>query len=111
MKLNKVAESIIAEGSGASFCKRIAELERDKKALQLVVDHSVEDYKMVVAGSRTISSGRDRLKIRCESLQAELVQARSDAKKRVSNLEAKVKFAEAHGVELATEGEKNLGDF
>jgi hypothetical protein len=31
----------------------------------------------------------------CESLQAKLVQARSDVEKRVSDLEVKVKFAEA----------------
>jgi hypothetical protein len=44
MKLTKVAKSIIAEDSGALFHKRIAELERDKKALQLAVEHSTDDY-------------------------------------------------------------------
>jgi hypothetical protein len=66
---------------------------------------------MVVAGSKKLSSERDQLKIRCESLQAELAQAHSDAEKRVSDLEAKVKFAEAHGIEIAVESEKKLGDF
>jgi hypothetical protein len=75
------------------------------------VDHGAEDYEMVVAGSREVSSECDQLKIHCESLQAELVQARSDAEKRVSDLEVKVKFAEARGVEIASESEKNLGDF
>jgi hypothetical protein len=111
MKLTKVAESIIAEDTGASLHKRIAELERDKKVLQLAVDHGAEDYEMVVVGSRKLSSECNQLKIRCESLQAELAQARSDAKNRVSDLDAKVKFAEACGVEIAAEGEKNLGDF
>jgi hypothetical protein len=36
----------------------------------------------------------------CESLQAKFVQARSDVEKRVSDLEVKVKFAEARGVEI-----------
>jgi hypothetical protein len=35
-----------------------------------------------------------------------LAQARSDAEKCVSNLVAKVKFAEACGVEIAAKGEK-----
>jgi hypothetical protein len=56
MKLTKVAESIIAEDSGPSLHKHIAELERDKKVLQLVVDHSAKDYKMVVVGSRKLST-------------------------------------------------------
>jgi hypothetical protein len=76
----------------------------DKKVLQLAVDHSAEDYEMVVAGSRKLYSERDQcdqLKICCESLQA-----RSDAEKCVSNLVAKVKFAEACGVEIAAKGEK-----
>jgi hypothetical protein len=45
----------------------------DKKVLQLAVDHSAEDYEMVVAGSRKLYSERDQcdqLKICCESLQA-----------------------------------------
>jgi DNA-binding MarR family transcriptional regulator len=111
MKLTKVVESIIVEDSGASLRKRIVELERDKKVLQLAVDHSAEDYEMVVGGSRKLSSKCDQLKIRCKSLQAELAQAHSDVEKHVSDLEAKVKFAKDRGVEIATESEKNLGDF
>jgi hypothetical protein len=111
MKLTKVAESIIAEDSGPSLHKHIAELERDKKVLQLVVDHSAKDYKMVVVGSRKLSTQRDQLMIHSESLQAELAQACSDADKRIFDLEAKVKFADARGIETAAEGKKNLGDF
>jgi hypothetical protein len=39
MKLTKDAESIIAEDSGALLHKCIAELQRDKKALKLAMDH------------------------------------------------------------------------
>jgi hypothetical protein len=109
MKLAMVAESIIVEDSGASLHKCIVDLGRDKKALQLAVDHDPEDYEMVVASFRNLSSEHDQLKICCESLLAELAQARFDAEKRVSDLEAKVKFAEACGIEIAAEGEKNLG--
>jgi hypothetical protein len=68
MKLTKVAESNITEDSGASLRKRIAEHEREKKALQVDVDHGTEDYKLVVAGSRKLSSEHDQLKICCEGL-------------------------------------------
>jgi hypothetical protein len=44
------------------------------------------------------------LKCRCEDLQATLVEAHSDTKKRVVDLEAKVKSVEDHG-------EKHLRDF
>jgi hypothetical protein len=111
MKLAKIVESIITKDSGASLHKRTMELERDKEVLQLAVDHSAEDYVMVAAGNRKLSSECDQLKTHCESLQAELAQARSDAKKCVSDLEAKVRFAEALGIEIAAEGEKILGDF
>jgi hypothetical protein len=44
------------------------------------------------------------LKSCCKDLQAALAEARSDAKKRVANFEAKVKSVETHG-------EKHLRDF
>jgi hypothetical protein len=106
MKLTKVAEGIIAEDSVALLHKHVVELERDKEVLQLAVDHSAEDYEMAVVGNRKLSSERNQLKIRCESLEAELAQARSDAEKRVSDLELRVRFAKAHGVEIAAGARK-----
>jgi hypothetical protein len=46
----------------------------------------------------------NELKCRCEDQQAALTKAHFDAKKRVADLEAKVKSAEAHG-------ERRLRDF
>jgi hypothetical protein len=40
-----------------------------------------------------------------------LAQACFDAKKHISNLEAKVVSAEAHNVDIAAKGEKSLRDF
>jgi hypothetical protein len=54
MKLTKVIETIIAEDSGDSLWKCIAELERDKDALQRVVDLNAEDYDLVVAGIKNL---------------------------------------------------------
>jgi hypothetical protein len=53
-------------------------LENEQGALWLALDHSTEDYEIVVVGSRKLSSERDKLKIHSDSLQAELAQARSD---------------------------------
>jgi hypothetical protein len=111
MKLTKVAESIIAEDSGAPLRKHIAKLEKDRDMLWLALDHSTEDYDIIVAGSRKLSSECDQLEIRCNNLQAKLEQAHSDAKKRISDMEAKVASTEARSVEIAAKGEKDLKDF
>jgi hypothetical protein len=40
-----------------------------------------------------------------------MAQNHSDADNRIADLEAKVKFAETRGVEIATKGNKKLKDF
>jgi hypothetical protein len=60
--LTKVAETIIAEDSGDSLRRRIMELEKDKDALQRALDHSTEDYNIVLAGCKKHASERDQLK-------------------------------------------------
>jgi hypothetical protein len=54
--LARAAESIIAEDSGASLCRRIAELEEDTNTLQHIVDHSVEGYNLLVMGNKSLLS-------------------------------------------------------
>jgi SMC interacting uncharacterized protein involved in chromosome segregation len=90
MKLAKVAVNILAEDNDAPHHERITELEKERGAVMIALGHSAEDYEIVVAGSRKLSSEHDQLKIRCDSLQAELAQAHSDTEKRISDLEAKV---------------------
>jgi hypothetical protein len=67
MELRKVAENILVEDSGAPLHECIAELEKERGALRVPLDHSIEDYEMVVAGNRKFSSERDQLKIHRES--------------------------------------------
>jgi hypothetical protein len=52
VKLTKVAETIIAEDSGDSLQKLIVGLEKDKDALQRVVDLNAEDYDLVLVGNK-----------------------------------------------------------
>jgi hypothetical protein len=79
--------------------------------LRLALDHSAEDYDIVVAGSIKLCSKRDQLKIRSDNLQAELAQARYNAEKQISDLEVKVVSAEGRSVEIVAKGEKSLRDF
>jgi hypothetical protein len=104
LKLTKAAKTIIAKDSRVPLCWRIAELEEDKNMLQCAVDHSVEDYNLLVMGNKSLLSERNELKCHCEELQVALAEARSNAKKRVVDLEVKVKTVKAHD-------EKRLRDF
>jgi molybdopterin converting factor small subunit len=81
MTLTEAAGTIIAEDDRASLWKRIAELEKDKSTLQRVVDLGTEDYNLVVTGNRKLSSQRNELKLRCESLEADLARVCSNAEK------------------------------
>jgi hypothetical protein len=72
--------------------------------LHRAMDNSIEDYNLLVTGNKSLFSEHNELKCRCKDLQAALVEACSDAKKRVADLKAKVKTVKAHG-------EKCLRDF
>jgi hypothetical protein len=111
MKLTKVAETIIAEDSGDLLWKLIAELEMDNNTLKHTVDLNAKDYNLVVVGNKKLAFEHNQLNLYSESLQAKMAQIRSDADKRITDLEAKTKFAETHVVEIAAEGDKILKDF
>jgi hypothetical protein len=57
----------------------MAELEKDKDALQLDVDHGINDNNLLVTGNKNLSPERDELKSHCDDQQDELVKVRSDA--------------------------------
>jgi hypothetical protein len=57
----------------------MAELEKDKDALQLDVDHGINDNNLLVTGNKNLSSERDELTSHCDDQQDELVKVRSDA--------------------------------
>jgi hypothetical protein len=100
--LTKAAKTIIAKDNGASLHQRIVELEAENNMPQCVVDNGIEDYDMLLEGNKSLLVERDDLHFRCEDLQAELAEVRSDTKKQIVDLEAKVEFAEAHSVDVAT---------
>jgi hypothetical protein len=68
LKLTRAAKIIIIEDSEAPLCKRIVELEEDKNMLQCDVDHSIEDYILMVMGNKSLLHERNELKCRCEDL-------------------------------------------
>jgi FtsZ-binding cell division protein ZapB len=59
LKLTRAVETIIAEDSWALLRRHIAELEEDKNTLQHIVDHSIEDYNMLVMGNKSLLSKRN----------------------------------------------------
>jgi hypothetical protein len=75
------------------------------------VDLCIEDYNLLVAGNKKLTSERNELKHRCTDLHAALVEVHSDAQKRIDGLEARVKSAEACIINAATNGEKRLKEF
>jgi hypothetical protein len=111
MKLTRATRTIIAENSGVSLHRHVVELEKDKDTLQRVVDHGIEDYNLLVAGNKSLASEHDELKSHCEGLQAKLANTCSDTEKRVAALEAKVKFVEAHNIDVASARKKYLREF
>jgi hypothetical protein len=63
MKLTRATETIIVEDSGASLCKHIVELEKDKDTLQHGVDHGIKDYDLLMTANKSMSSENNELKI------------------------------------------------
>jgi SMC interacting uncharacterized protein involved in chromosome segregation len=70
------------------------------------VDLGIQDFSLVVTGNKKLASECDKLKHRCEGLAVELSEARSNAQKIIDDLEAKLRSAEAHSVDTATDRKK-----
>jgi hypothetical protein len=109
--LTKAAETIIAEDSVALLCGFIGELEVEKSMLQCTVDNGIKDYNLLMVGNASLLAERNDFRYPCEDSEKELAGGRSNAKKRITDLEAKVKSAEAHGIDVATAGERQLRNF
>jgi hypothetical protein len=91
--LTKVAETIIAEDTGASLRQRIVKLEAKNSqlkatiaksvkmigTLQRAVDNGVEDYILLLEGNKILLAERNDFHYRCEDLNAELAEVHSDA--------------------------------
>jgi hypothetical protein len=89
----------------------MVELEAKKSTLQRAVNNGIEDYDLLMEGSKSLLAERDDFHCHCEDLQVELAEVHSDAKKQIADLEARVKSAEAHSVDVAATGKKCLKDF
>jgi hypothetical protein len=109
--LTKAAETIIAEDSGASLHQCIVELEAKKNTLQRDVDNGIEGYDLLLEGNKSLLAERDDFCYCCEDLQVELAVVRSDAKKKIADLEVKVESVEARSVDVVAAGERCLKDF
>jgi hypothetical protein len=83
----------------------------EKDMLQCAADNGVEDYNLLMAGNSSLLAKRNDFHYRCEDLEKELAEVRSDTGKRIADMEAKVKSAEAHSIDAATVGKKQLRDF
>jgi hypothetical protein len=123
--LTKAAETIIDEDSGASLRKRIVEIEAENSqlkgtttestemisTLQHTVDNEIKDYNLLMEGNKSLLAERNDFHYYCEDLKVELAEVRSNTKKRIADLEVRVKSAEAYSVDVAVVGEKCLRDF
>jgi hypothetical protein len=88
-----------------------AESAKTIGTLQWAVDNGVDDYNLLLKGNKSLLAEHNDFCYRCEDLKAELAKAHFDAQKKTANLEARVRAAEAHNVDIATAGEKQLRDF
>jgi hypothetical protein len=68
MKLTRAAVTIIGEDSGASLCNCITELEMDKDTLQVVVNHGIEDYDLLLVSNKKLASECNKLKHHCKDI-------------------------------------------
>jgi hypothetical protein len=78
--------------------------------LQRTVDIGVKDYALLMEGNKSLLAERDDLHHLCEGLEVEDVEVRSDAKKKVADLEMRVKSIKAHSIDIAAAGEEHLRD-
>jgi FtsZ-binding cell division protein ZapB len=67
--LTRVAETIIAEDSGALLRQHIAELKEDKSTLQHTVDNGVNDYNLLQVGNNSLLAERTDFKYNFEDLE------------------------------------------
>jgi hypothetical protein len=79
--------------------------------LQRSVFAGIEDYDLLMEGNKSLMAARDEFRYRCEDLKVELARVGSDAEKNIADLEARLKSAEAHSVDVAAAGEKWLWGF
>jgi hypothetical protein len=71
----------------------------------------IEDYSLLQEGNKSILAERNELCYRSEGLEADLAKVRSSTVEDITTLEARVRSAKAHNVDVAATGEKRLRYF
>jgi hypothetical protein len=79
--------------------------------LERSLAHAIEDYNLLMAGNESMLAERNELCYRTEDLESGLEKVRVDAAENIAALEAKLKSAEVHSVDVAADGEKRLKGF
>jgi hypothetical protein len=75
--------------------------------LQRSVDAGIEVYNLLMEGNKSLLAERDEFRYLSNDLETELA---SSAEKSVADLEARIKSAETHNVDVAATSEKRLRD-
>jgi hypothetical protein len=75
------------------------------------MDNGVEDYILLMEGNKGHLAERIDFRHRCEDLKVVLAVVRSDATKRITDLEVRAMSVEAHSVNVDGASEKHLRDF
>jgi hypothetical protein len=107
----KAVEKNIIEDSGETLWKCVAELESENSKLKATIAESAEEYEVLQLGNASLLAERNDFRYRCEDLEDGLAKVRSDSTTSIASLEAKIKSAEAHVMDVAAAGEKCLSDF
>jgi hypothetical protein len=111
----KVVEKILAEDTGESLQKHVAELEAEEAELiaklQRSLDNGVEDYNLLMVGNESLLAECNDLLPHAEDLESELGKVRATATADVAELDTKILSAKAHSVDVAAASEKRLKGF
>jgi hypothetical protein len=121
----KVIEKIMAKDSRGSLRKCIAEIEEENShlkastvesaetidTLQHSMNSKIEDYNLLQEGNKNLLAKCDELRYHSKDMDSELARVRSSVAEDIAALESRIRFAEAHSVEVAAVGEKCLSNF
>jgi hypothetical protein len=75
------------------------------------VNSRIEDYNLLQEGNKNLLAKCDELRYHSKDMDSELARVRSSVAEDIAALESRIRFAEAHSMEVATVGEKCLSNF
>jgi SMC interacting uncharacterized protein involved in chromosome segregation len=101
---------IVAENDGETLRKHVADLESENSKLKATIVESPEEYDVLQLGNTSLLAECTNFRYRCEDLGAELAKAHSNSAVSIASIEANVKSAEAHAMDIAAASEKHLSE-